>query len=58
VQRRHLVKEQRAGEKFTGNPTDDLQHGPLLLSSRADRLAHGTFEATAFRQLVLDRVFY
>jgi len=41
-----------------GRPTDDLQHGPLVISSRADRLPRGTLEATAFKQLVLDHVFF
>jgi predicted AlkP superfamily pyrophosphatase or phosphodiesterase len=40
-----------------GRPTDDLQHGPLVISSRANRLPHGTVEASAFKQLVLDHVF-
>ncbi len=40
-----------------GRLTDNPQHGPLVISSRADRLPQGTVEATAFKQLVLDHVF-
>lgn len=40
-----------------GRPTDDPQHGPLVISSRADLLPEGPVDATAFKQLVLDHVF-
>ena len=40
-----------------GRPTDDPQHGPLVISSRADLLPEGAVEATAFKQLVLDHLF-
>jgi len=40
-----------------GRPTDDPQHGPLVISSRADRLPQGEMAATAFKRLVLDHVF-
>ncbi len=40
-----------------GRLTDNPQHGPLVISSRADRLPQGALEATAFKQLVLDHVF-
>jgi hypothetical protein len=40
-----------------GRIIEDTQHGPLVISSRADRLSPGAVEATAFKQLVLDHVF-
>jgi predicted AlkP superfamily pyrophosphatase or phosphodiesterase len=40
-----------------GRLTDDPQHGPLVISSRAGRLPAGEVEATAFKQLVLDHLF-
>jgi predicted AlkP superfamily pyrophosphatase or phosphodiesterase len=40
-----------------GRLTDAPEHGPLVISSRADRLPGGPLEATAFKQLVLDHVF-
>jgi len=40
-----------------GRPTDDPQHGPLVISSRPDLLPEGAVEATAFKQLVLDHLF-
>jgi predicted AlkP superfamily pyrophosphatase or phosphodiesterase len=40
-----------------GRPTDDPQHGPLVISSRADLLPRGALPAAAFKQLVLDHVF-
>lgn len=35
----------------------DPAHGPLVISSRADRLPAGALEASAFKQLVLDHLF-
>lgn len=40
-----------------GRLTDDPAHGPLVISSRAERLPAGALEATAFKQLVLDHLF-
>jgi predicted AlkP superfamily pyrophosphatase or phosphodiesterase len=40
-----------------GRLTDDPQHGPLVISSRAGALPSGQVEATAFKQIVLDHVF-
>lgn len=40
-----------------GRLTDDPAHGPLVISSRPDRLPAGALEATAFKQLVLDHLF-
>lgn len=40
-----------------GRVTDDPEHGPLVISSRADRLPQGAIEATAFKQLVLEHLF-
>jgi predicted AlkP superfamily pyrophosphatase or phosphodiesterase len=40
-----------------GRLTDDPQHGPLVISSRADLLPSGAVEATAFKKLVLDHIF-
>jgi predicted AlkP superfamily pyrophosphatase or phosphodiesterase len=39
-----------------GRLTDDPDHGPLVISSRADCLPAGAVEATAFKQLVLDHL--
>ncbi len=39
-----------------GRLTDDPNHGPLVISSRADCLPAGAVEATAFKQLVLDHL--
>ena len=40
-----------------GRIIEDAQHGPLVISSRADRLPAGPIDATDFKQLVLDHVF-
>ena len=40
-----------------GRPTDDPQHGPLVISSRVDLLPEGEVASTGFKQLVLDHVF-
>jgi hypothetical protein len=40
-----------------GRPTDDPQHGPLVISSRADLVPDGALDATAFKQFVLNHVF-
>jgi predicted AlkP superfamily pyrophosphatase or phosphodiesterase len=40
-----------------GRVIDDPQHGPLVISSRAERLPPGALDATAFKQLVLDHLF-
>jgi predicted AlkP superfamily pyrophosphatase or phosphodiesterase len=40
-----------------GRLTDDPQHGPLVISSRAGLLPAGALEATGFKQLVLDHLF-
>jgi predicted AlkP superfamily pyrophosphatase or phosphodiesterase len=40
-----------------GRLTDDPQHGPLVISSRAGLLPSGAVEATGFKQLVLDHLF-
>jgi predicted AlkP superfamily pyrophosphatase or phosphodiesterase len=40
-----------------GRPTDDPQHGPLVISSAPDLLPAGPVAATAFKQLVLEHVF-
>ena len=40
-----------------GRPTDDPQHGPLVITSRPDLLPEGPVEATGFKQLALDHVF-
>ena len=40
-----------------GRLTDDPQHGPLVISSRADLLPPGAVQATSFKQLVLDHLF-
>ncbi len=39
-----------------GRLTDDPSDGPLVISSRSDRLPAGAVEATAFKQLVLDHL--
>ena len=40
-----------------GRITDDPQHGPLVISSRADLLTETEIEATQFKKLVLDHIF-
>ncbi len=40
-----------------GRLTDDPQHGPLVISSRAGLLPAGAVEATGFKQLLLDHLF-
>ncbi len=40
-----------------GRLTDDPQHGPLVISSKANLLPAGAVEATAFKQLVLAHLF-
>ncbi len=40
-----------------GRLTDDPEHGPLVMSSRADLLPDGPVAAMNFKQLVLDHVF-
>jgi predicted AlkP superfamily pyrophosphatase or phosphodiesterase len=40
-----------------GRLTDAPQHGPLVISSRPERLPAGALEASAFKQLVLDHLF-
>jgi predicted AlkP superfamily pyrophosphatase or phosphodiesterase len=40
-----------------GRLTDDAQHGPLVIGSRANLLPAGAVQATAFKQLVLDHLF-
>ena len=39
-----------------GRLTDDPDHGPLVISSRADCLPGGAVEASGFKQLVLDHL--
>ena len=40
-----------------GRPTDDPEHGPLVISSNADLLPKGEVESTDFKELVLQHVF-
>ncbi len=40
-----------------GRLTDDPQHGPLVIASRADLLPEGALAATDFKDLVLRQVF-
>jgi predicted AlkP superfamily pyrophosphatase or phosphodiesterase len=40
-----------------GRLTDDLRHGPLVISSKGNLLPAGDVRATAFKQLVLDHLF-
>jgi predicted AlkP superfamily pyrophosphatase or phosphodiesterase len=40
-----------------GRIIEDTQHGPLVISSRAERLPTGPVDATAFKQFVLDHIF-
>ena len=51
------LKDTRLVKGSHGRPTDDPQHGPLVISSRPDGLTAPALEATAFRKLVLDHVF-
>ncbi|MFZ2650147.1 MAG: nucleotide pyrophosphatase/phosphodiesterase family protein [Burkholderiaceae bacterium] len=50
------LKDTRLVKGSHGRLTDDPQHGPLVISSRADCLPAGAVEATAFKQLVLDHL--
>jgi predicted AlkP superfamily pyrophosphatase or phosphodiesterase len=47
----HLVKGSH------GRLTDDPQHGPLVISSRPDRLPEAPLAAADFKQFVLEHVF-
>jgi len=40
-----------------GRLTDNADHGPLVISSRADLLPTGAVQATAFKPLVLEHLF-
>ncbi|HZM36604.1 MAG TPA: nucleotide pyrophosphatase/phosphodiesterase family protein [Burkholderiales bacterium] len=40
-----------------GRLTDDPQHGPLVIGSRADLLGPSELEAAGFKQLLLDHLF-
>jgi len=51
------MKDTRLVKGSHGRVTDDADHGPLVISSRADRLPQGAVEATAFKQLLLDHLF-
>jgi len=51
------LKDTRLVKGSHGRLTDTPEHGPVVISSRADRLPGGPLEATAFKQLVLDHVF-
>ena len=50
------LKDTRLVKGSHGRLTDDPDHGPLVISSRADCLPAGAVEATAFKQLVLDHL--
>ncbi len=51
------LKEPKLVKGSHGRPTDDPEHGPLVISSLAELLPTGPVAATAFKQLVLDHVF-
>ncbi|HEX6320180.1 MAG TPA: nucleotide pyrophosphatase/phosphodiesterase family protein [Burkholderiales bacterium] len=51
------LKDTRLVKGSHGRLTDAPEHGPLVISSRADRLSAGPVEAASFKQLVLDHVF-
>ena len=51
------LKDTRLVKGSHGRLTDAPEHGPLVISSRADRLSGRPVEATGFKQLVLDHVF-
>jgi predicted AlkP superfamily pyrophosphatase or phosphodiesterase len=40
-----------------GRPTEDPEHGPLVISSAPELLPEGPLPATGFKQLVLEHVF-
>ena len=50
------LKDTRLVKGSHGRVTDDPQHGPLVISSRAD-LVPTAIDATGFKQLMLDHVF-
>jgi predicted AlkP superfamily pyrophosphatase or phosphodiesterase len=51
------LKDTKLVKGSHGRPTDDPQHGPLVISSRADLLPEGAVEATDFKRLVLEHLF-
>jgi hypothetical protein len=51
------LKDTRLVKGSHGRLTDAPEHGPLVISSRANRLPGGPVEAGGFKQLVLDHVF-
>jgi predicted AlkP superfamily pyrophosphatase or phosphodiesterase len=51
------LKDTRLVKGSHGRITDNLGHGPLIISSEPDLLPEGAIEATAFKDLVLDHVF-
>lgn len=51
------LKDTKLVKGSHGRPTDDPDHGPLVISSRADLLPDAEVDALAFKQLVLDHVF-
>ena len=40
-----------------GRPTDDPDHGPILISSEADHLPSGAVHSKDFKALVLQHIF-
>jgi len=51
------LKETTLVKGSHGRPTDDPDHGPLVISSNASLLPDGEVDSTAFKDLVLEHVF-
>ena len=51
------LKDTKQVKGSHGRPTDDPDHGPLVISSEAGLLPDGEIQSTAFKELVLRHVF-
>jgi len=51
------LKETQLVKGAHGRPTDDAQHGPLVISTSSDLLPDGEVESVEFKDLVLKHIF-
>lgn len=51
------LKDTKLVKGAHGRPTDDPQHGPVLISSTAEHLPSGDIHSTDFKDLVLRHIF-
>ena len=51
------LKETQLVKGSHGRPTDDPDHGPVVISSNAELLPDGPVESVDFKELVLTHVF-